>query len=202
MVKIRYSDLPAGLHVATEADGRGAVVYLLPGLTPAQRRAALSRARTSARMGQGPRLPGLGMAAAIAADRVRTTARTGTAAMRGHPILFLPPLIALATGAIVLTLMSVVPPTGGEHGNVAPATAPRLGIDPAPSISAGQQHSGRSALHHAATRLPGRTRTSRTRPSPGTSASGFRSAVWASYPADPTRWAAPDPAPGAPVPSR
>jgi hypothetical protein len=108
MVKIRYSELPAGLHVVVEADGRGAIIYLLPGLTPAQRRAALIRARSSARMGQGPPLPALGMAAAVAADRARTTVINGAAAMRRHPMLLLPPLIVLVSGALVVVLTSVV----------------------------------------------------------------------------------------------
>jgi hypothetical protein len=171
MVKIRYSELPAGLHVTTEVDGRGTVVYLLPGLTPAQRRAALGRVRTSARMGQGPQLPGLAMAAAIAADRVRTTTLTGTAAMRGHPMLLLPPLIVLATSVIVVTLMSVVPLTARQHRNVAPATEPTLGIDPARSTSAGQQQPGPGAVHSAGAGASGRTRTSRARPSPSPSSS-------------------------------
>ena len=42
MVKIRYSELPAGLHVRAEARGRDTVIYLLPGLTPAQRRAIVT----------------------------------------------------------------------------------------------------------------------------------------------------------------
>lgn len=108
MVRIRYSDLPVGLHVSVVARGRGTVIYLLPGLTAPQRRAALARARSSARMGQGPALPPLSLAAAIAADRTRTTLRNGAAAMRAHPVLLLPALILLVSSAIVFVLTSFV----------------------------------------------------------------------------------------------
>ena len=108
MVKIRYTELPAGLHVAVRAQGRSTVIYLLPGLTPDQRRAALARARSSGLIGQGPLLPPFALARAMAADRAVTLTRNGVLAMRGHPMLLLPPLIVLVSGAIVFTLMSFV----------------------------------------------------------------------------------------------
>jgi hypothetical protein len=124
MVKIRYSDLPVGLHVRAERDGRHTVIYLLPGLTAGQRRAALIRVRSSARMGQGPSLPAASMAVALGADRLRTTIRNGAAAMRGHPLLLLPPLILLVSGAIVFLLMSFVTLTVRQHEVAAPPTRP------------------------------------------------------------------------------
>ncbi len=108
VVKIRYSDLPSGLHVSVERRGRSTIIYLLPGLTADQRHAALSRVRSSGRVGQGPRLPAISMALAVAEDRLRMTVRNGAAAMRGHPILLLPPLILLVSAAIVFVLMSFV----------------------------------------------------------------------------------------------
>ena len=57
--------------------------------------------------GPGPALPALAMALAVAADRARTTTRNGSAALRRHPMLFLPPLIVLLASAIVFMLMSV-----------------------------------------------------------------------------------------------
>jgi hypothetical protein len=153
MVKIRYAELPAGLHVTAQADRRGTVVYLLPGLTPVQRRAALIRVRSSARMGHGPRLPVLAMAIAIAADRVRTTTRIGAAAARGHPMLFLPPLVVLVSSAIVFTLMSFVTLTVSPHGQAAPAALPlpTLGADvqssPSPSPSPSKRHHHRRPAH-------------------------------------------------------
>ena len=151
MVKIRYAELPAGLHVTAQADRRGTVVYLLPGLTPVQRRAALIRVRSSARMGHGPRLPVLAMAIAIAADRVRTTTRIGAAAARGHPMLFLPPLVVLVSSAIVFTLMSFVTLTVSPHGQAAAAALPlpTLGADvqPSPSPSPSKRHHHRRPAH-------------------------------------------------------
>jgi|SRR5271165_1096244 len=128
MVRIRYAELPAGLHVTAETNRGDTVVYLQPGLTPAQRRAALIRVRSSARMGQGPTLPAMAMARAVATDRVRTTARIGAAAMRRHPMLFLPPLIVLVSSAAVFVLMSFVPVTVVHPGKSADGI-PALHVD-------------------------------------------------------------------------
>ena len=117
MVKIRYSELPAGLHVTAEQRGRDTIIYLQPGLTPEQRRAALIRVRSSARMGQGPGLTPVSMAMAVSADKLLTTLRNGAAAMRGHPLLLLPPLILLVSGAIIFVLMSFVTLTVPQHGS-------------------------------------------------------------------------------------
>ena len=64
MVKIRYSELPAGLHVSAKKHGRRAIIYLQPGLTAAERRAALVRVRKGSRMGHGPALSACGIALA------------------------------------------------------------------------------------------------------------------------------------------
>ena len=48
MIKIRYADLPAGLHIRAVARGKDTVIYLLPGLTAAQRQAALRRGAAKA----------------------------------------------------------------------------------------------------------------------------------------------------------
>jgi len=105
MVKIRYAELPAGLHVATEAGDRCTIVYLQPGLTKAQRKDALTVARRTARFGHGPSLPTLDMAFALAADRTRTAARIFTTAMRKHPLLLLP-LVALVAGIIAAGVLA------------------------------------------------------------------------------------------------
>jgi hypothetical protein len=115
MVKIRYSELPAGLHVSAEHDGRDTIIYLQPGLTAEQRRAALVRVRSSARMGHWPGITSFGMAMAVSADKLRTTFRNGAAAMRGHPLLLLPPLILLVSGGIIFVLMSFVTLTVPQH---------------------------------------------------------------------------------------
>jgi hypothetical protein len=144
MVKIRYSELPAGLHVRAESRGRDTVIYLLPGLTPAQRRAALIRVRSGSRMGHGPRLPAASMALAIASDRLRTTVTNGAAAMRGHPVLLLlPPLILLVSGAIVFVLMSFVTLTVPQHDR-AQSWAPSVVVP-----------SGSQSAHGRSSRQPG-----------------------------------------------
>lgn len=134
MVKIRYTELPAGLHVAVRAQGRSTVIYLLPGLTLDQRRAALARARSSGRMGQGPLLRPVALARAVTADRAVTVARNGVLAMRGHPMLLLPPLIVLVSGAIVFTLMSFVTleVRSPDAASVAPPSDIRSQVDPDP----------------------------------------------------------------------
>ncbi len=123
MVKIRYAELPAGLHVVTEERDGYTVVFLQPGLTPPQRRAALTFARLSARIGHGASLPPVDLAFALAADRTRTTGRNLFTALRRHPMLLLP-LVALVSGIIVVSMLSVVtvsmtsarlPATGPAH---------------------------------------------------------------------------------------
>jgi hypothetical protein len=133
MVKIRYAELPAGLHVATEADARCTIVYLKPGLTHAQRKDALTVARRSARFGHGPSLPTLDMAFALAADRTRTTGRIVASAMRKHPLLLLPLLVLilgiiaagiLASAAVGVTVPPPVP--SAESGGMVPVNIGRL----------------------------------------------------------------------------
>jgi hypothetical protein len=105
VIKIRYADLPAGLHIRAVARGNDTIIYLLPGLTTAQRQAALRRARSSARMGHGPGLPVAGVLSAVMVDRVRTTVRNGAAAMRGHPAILVPPLVIVMSAAVAYVLL-------------------------------------------------------------------------------------------------
>jgi hypothetical protein len=99
VIKIRYADLPEGLHATVEAQGRRTVIYLRPALEPAQRRGALRRVRRMAQIGNGPPLSASGIALAMARDTARSTARNGMAAIRCHPAgsLFLTALLASAT---------------------------------------------------------------------------------------------------------
>jgi hypothetical protein len=200
MVKIRYAELPAGLHVTAQADRRGTIVYLLPGLTPVQRRAALIRVRSSARMGHGPNLPVLAMAIATAADRVRTTTRMGAAAMRGHPMLFLPPLVVLVSSAIVFTLMSFVTLTVSPPGQPVAGVLPALGVgerpspSPSPSPSPGKRH------HHRP-RRPASSLSGQGTASPSPSASVSSAAAPRPHPSDPTPSASDSPSPGSPSPT-
>jgi hypothetical protein len=105
MVRIRYSELPAGLHVTAVAVGRETVVYLLPGLTSAERKSALLRVRGSARFGHGPHLPAFALARALVADRLRAAMRTLAAVMRRHPVLLVP-VMALMLSVTVLVIVS------------------------------------------------------------------------------------------------
>jgi hypothetical protein len=129
VIKIRYADLPAGLHIRAVARGKDTLIYLLPGLTSAQRQAALRRARSSARMGQGPRLPVAGVLGAVMVDRIRTTIRNGAAAMRGHPAIFVPPLVIITTAAVAYVLLVSVnirihiPQASGPAGQGTPVPA-------------------------------------------------------------------------------
>jgi hypothetical protein len=108
LIRIRYADLPAGLHVRVEAKGRSTIIYLLPGLTHTERRAALQRARSNAGLGHGPRLPAASVAAAVVRDRVGITARNGAAAFRAHPLLLVPLVVVAASATLAYVMLSAV----------------------------------------------------------------------------------------------
>jgi hypothetical protein len=105
VVKIRYADLPGGLHVRAVARGKDTIIYLLPGLTVMQRRDALRRLRSSARVGHGPRLPTAGVASAMMADGIRSTVRNTAAAVRAHPAVFLPQIVIILSAAVAYVLL-------------------------------------------------------------------------------------------------
>jgi hypothetical protein len=106
VIKIRYADLPEGLHARAETQGGRTVICLRPGLTPAQRRAALRRLRRDVRLGKGPPLPVPGVTLAVTRDITKSTTRNGLAALRYHPVgsLF---LTALAASVIVCYVLFV-----------------------------------------------------------------------------------------------
>jgi hypothetical protein len=140
MIKIRYRDpneLSPGLHAAAERHGRSTTVYLLPGLSSAQRRAALRRLTISASRGYDPRLPAPQLALALLADRIRTTVGRAGAVFRSHPAGSTVPVMVVSAGAIVFLALSAVSiqvirtPSRGA-GQVVPAVA-----WPAASFSAG-----------------------------------------------------------------
>jgi septal ring-binding cell division protein DamX len=111
MIRVRYrgsNELSPGLHAAAEQRGRRTTVYLLSGLTAAQRRSALRRLRLTARMGHCPRLPAGQLAFALFVDRIRTgLGRTG-AVLRLHPAGSTVPIMVLSGGAIAFLLFSTV----------------------------------------------------------------------------------------------
>src|ERR1700722_18058227 len=111
MIKIRYRDpneLSPGLHAAAERHGRSTTVYLLPGLSAAQRRAALRRLKISARRGYEPKLPAPQLAVALAADRIRTTVGRAGAVFRSHPAGSTVPVMVVSAGAVAFLALSAV----------------------------------------------------------------------------------------------
>ena len=118
MITIRYADLPEGLHARAEAHGRRTVIYLRPGLTAEQRRLSLRRAKQSARMGYGPRLPGPAVALAVARHVSAGTLRNLGAAVRRHPIVFM--LLSAGFAGLMLSYALFV------------TVSVRLMLDPAP----------------------------------------------------------------------
>jgi hypothetical protein len=129
MITIRYADLPEGLHAQAEAHGRRTVIYLRPGLTAEQRRLSLRRARQSARMGYGPRLPGRGVALAVARHIAGGTLRNLGAAVRRHPLGFL----FLSAGFTALMVCYALFVTVSIRLMLNPAQAPAVAPGPLPA---------------------------------------------------------------------
>jgi hypothetical protein len=111
MIRIRYrgsNELSPGLHAEAEQHGRRTTVYLLSGLTAAERRSALRRLRLTARMGHCPRLPAGQLAFALLMDRIRTGIGRAGAVLRLHPAGSTVPIMVLSGGAIAFLLFSTV----------------------------------------------------------------------------------------------
>jgi hypothetical protein len=212
LIKIRYADLPAGLHVRAAADGRHTIVYLLPGLTRVERRAALLRVRRSAELGHGPRLPAGGVAAAVARDRFAATARNGAAAFRAHPLLLLPPVLIVASATLVYVMLSAVSirfpaaaPGAPAPARAAPSGTPaQAGAGPSGRSQGGPGRPGGRPGPGAPGTPPGRRAgpSASASPSPGPSVPGPSSpppsAPGSPAPAPPSSSAAPDPSPTSP----
>lgn len=137
MIRIRYcSELQPGLNGQAERLGRITVVYLLPGLSSAQRAAALRRLRQHGRMGISPRLPLPQLLAALLADRIKTAFGQAGAIVRIHPAGSTLPVMAVSAavaGFLLLSALSIriahtplaggppairgpVPAASGQHG--------------------------------------------------------------------------------------
>lgn len=118
MIRIRYRELPAGSHGKAESDARGTTIYLLPGLTGGQRKAALRRLRQESRRGCGPKLAAGQLAIAIAADRLRVGLRHTFAVVRLHPAGSLLPALFIGGLMTLFVLASasvgVVPAQGAS----------------------------------------------------------------------------------------
>jgi hypothetical protein len=111
VIKIRYrdvSELSPGLHAVAERRGRVITVYVIPGLTAAERNAALRRLRLSGRRGYGPRLAAVPLAFARFADRIRTTVARARSVFRAHPAGATGPVMLMSAGAIAFLVLSAV----------------------------------------------------------------------------------------------
>jgi hypothetical protein len=124
VISIRYRDLSSGVHARAENAGRSTTIYLQPGLTGAQRRAALRRLRQEARMGCGPALPCARLGVAHATDWFRRGARQLIAIVRLHPVgTLLPSLLIIAMAGLFLRASTPALPAPAEHGRVGQVTA-------------------------------------------------------------------------------
>src|SRR5580698_8733787 len=135
MIKIRYRDpneLSPGLHAAAERHGRSTTVYLLPGLSAAQR-----RLKISARRGYEPKLPAPQLAVALAADRIRITVGRAGAVFRSHPAGSTVPVMVVSAGAIAFLALSAVSIRVIHTGPRSPGQAFSGAAGPAASVSAG-----------------------------------------------------------------
>jgi hypothetical protein len=136
MIRVRYKDLSPGSHGMAERSARRTTVYLLPGLTGGQRRAALRRLRQEASRGCGPELRGPDLAVALAADRFRVGVRNTAAVVRLHPAGSLLPtalaaaLMALFVFASVSVRMVSLPQSAPPGGLVAVQGAPTMAASP------------------------------------------------------------------------
>jgi hypothetical protein len=148
VIRILYKDLSPGLHGKAERHGGRTTVYLLPGLTGRQRKAALRRLRQEASRGYGPALPLPKLTLALGASRAGQGLRSAAAVIRLHPAGSVLPV--LATGALmavfVLASVSVriVHVPGGSPTDSSPAAgaAGPAGAAPAPPGAPG--HAARS----------------------------------------------------------
>jgi len=191
VIRIRYraaNELAPGLHAAAERHGRNTTVYLLSGLTTAERRAALRRLRISARVGRNPRLPAAQLRLALLADRIRTSLGWAGAVFRSHPAGSTVPVMVISAGAIAFLALSAVsiqvihtprtsgPPLAAGLPN-ASGTIPVGGGSTDPTAGGGVIPGGAGAARQLAT--PGRTGSGAVLPGqPGsTGAAGAAGAV-------------------------
>jgi hypothetical protein len=124
VIKIRYCDLPQGRHAHVHTAGRRPVIYLLPGLSPAQRRDALGRLIRISRQGYGPRLRAPGVRFAVTRDIAKTTTRNALAAVRCHPAGSTALAALIAAGVICYAFFVTVTVRFTPHPAGPPVAAP------------------------------------------------------------------------------
>jgi hypothetical protein len=125
VIRVRYKDLSPGLHGKAEYCARGVTIYLLPGLTGKQRKAALRRLRQEASRGCGPALPLLWLTVALGADGVRMGLKNTAAVVRLHPAGSLLP--AAVAGALMTLFVLTSVPVRIAHVPPAPSVVPAGG---------------------------------------------------------------------------
>jgi hypothetical protein len=165
VIKIRYSDLPPGRHAHVHAAGRRSVIYLLPGLSPAQRRDALGRLVRTSRQGYGPRLRAPGVRFAVARDVAKTTVRNALAAVRCHPAGSTALAALIVAGVICYAFFVTVTVRFTPHPSRPPVAAPS-----GPQVPGGRSP-GSGASGPAGTEPPVTGRRTASAASHGTSAS-------------------------------
>jgi hypothetical protein len=129
VVKIRYADLPEGLHVDVRSQRGTTIIYLAHALSRVQRRAAITKARQAARVGRSAPLPVGALRLALGADRVRGTLRAVTSVARVHPIGFAIPSVIVLVAVGCYTLVASV--TGSHQSGPSYAARPVPGWLPA-----------------------------------------------------------------------
>ena len=206
LIKIRYSDLQPGLHASAETEGRHTVLYLVPGLSPTDRQSAIDRLRASAKVGHGPKLPGIPLALALIADSITVNTRNAVAAARLHPTGLAIPAVVLAGAGVLYALLVTV----SIHMGM-PATS-ALTLEPLPVASApaspgpSPSHQAAAAGSHSAgpaqaSRLPGSPMPIPAVPAAHTAPGSPQQHRSAPSPGLPTISSSPQPSPS-PSPSR
>jgi hypothetical protein len=123
VIRVRYKDLAPGLHGKAERSGRRTTIFLVPGLTSAQRGAALRRLRQEARRGCGPRLPVPQLVIALVADRVRVAFLNTAAVIRLHPAGSILPTVVIGC-LVALFVLASVSAAASTSGGAGPSQSP------------------------------------------------------------------------------
>ena len=192
MIKIRYSDLPQGRHAHVHMAGRRSVIYLLPGLSPAQRRDALDRLIRTSRQGYGPRLRAPGVRFAVTRDVTKTTVRNALAAVRCHPAGSTALAALIAAGVICYAFFVTVTVRFTPHPAGPPVAAPS-----GPQVPGGRSpRSGAGSPAGTQPPVTGRRAVSPATPGSGASTGSRTGAVPSGQATDPVplptgTWSAP-----------
>jgi hypothetical protein len=179
LIKIRYSQLQVGLHATVKTEGGHTVIYLVPGLSAAERRSAMDRLRASGKVGYGPKLPAIPLAVAIMVDRVKVTTTNAIAAARLHPTGIAIPGVVLVSGAILYALLVTVSVNLGlpvtsdlAVGPLPVAAVPVSTATTPPHRPSGYQADPGPGSQPAGTRSPGSVGSKSRQGQPGRSGSG------------------------------